>query len=77
MRHLIVAGALLLAALAVTLGAATLLENMANSQRQEQIDQPPFVPGAETPERQPSPAPQGRPSPPEQSRSLSLLLRRT
>jgi hypothetical protein len=77
MRHLFFAAVLLLAALIVTLGAATLLENMANNQRPDQDDQP-FLPGASPPAQVPAPqlpAPSGRPAVPEQSRSLSLLRR--
>ena len=73
MRHLFVAAMLLLAALVVTLGAAALLENMASYQRPEPDNQP-YVPGGTTSPAQ-SPAPAGKPPPPEQSRSLSLLRR--
>jgi hypothetical protein len=66
MRHLLVAAALLLAAFIVTLGAATVLENMA-SQRQPEPDSAPFIPGGTAP--QPAAAPQ-------QGRSLSIVTRR-
>lgn len=65
MRHVIVAAALLLAALIVTLGAATMLENMAVSNRQPETE--PFIPG--------TPEPAKRPAAPEQSRSLRLVTR--
>jgi hypothetical protein len=67
---------LLLVALFVTLGAAQLLENMATNQRPDRPDDQPFIPGAVTPAQQPAPAPV-KPLPPEQSRSLSLVIRRT
>jgi len=71
MRHLLVAAALLLAALIVTLGAATVLENIATSRREPAAE--PYVPGAPAP---PLSSPMVRkPPPPEQSRSLSLLIR--
>jgi hypothetical protein len=70
MRHLLVAAALLLAALIVTLGTATVLESMATSHREPAAE--PYVPGAPAP----PPSPMVRkPPPPEQSRSLSLLIR--
>jgi hypothetical protein len=65
MRHFIVAAALLLAALIVTLGAATMLENMAAATRQPETE--PFIPG--------TPEPAKRPPMPEQSRSLKLVAR--
>ena len=71
MRHLLVAAALLLAALIVTLTAATMLENMAAAHRDQETE--PFVPGAPAVE----PPVLNRPAPPEQSRSLSLLIRRS
>ncbi len=64
MRHLLVAAALLLAAFIVTLGAATVLENMA-SQRQEP-ESAPFLPGTAPPPK----------AIPEQGRSLSFVTRR-
>jgi hypothetical protein len=63
MRHLLVAAALLLAALIVTLGAATLLENMAS--RPEPEETAPFLPGTAPP---PKAVPEGR--------SVSFVLRR-
>ncbi len=80
MRHLVIGAVLLLVALFVTLGAAQLLENMASNQRPDRPDDQPFIPGAATPVQQPTsplaPAPV-KPTPPEQSRSLSLIIRRT
>ena len=63
MRHLLVAAALLLAAFVVTLGAATVLENMAN--RPEPQTEP-FMPGSAPPPK----------AVPEQGRSLSVISRR-
>jgi hypothetical protein len=64
MRHLAVAAALLLAAFVVTLGAATVLENMAQQRPEPASD--PFLPGTAPP---PKPIP-------EQGRSLSIVTRR-
>jgi hypothetical protein len=64
MRHLLVAAALLLAAFIVTLGAATVLENMA-SQHQPEPEAAPFLPGSAPPK-----------AIPEQGRSLSIVTRR-
>jgi hypothetical protein len=63
MRHLFIAAALLLAAFIVTLGAASLLENMAN--RPEPVTEP-FLPGTAPPPK----------AIPEQGRSLSIVTRR-
>jgi hypothetical protein len=72
MRHLLVAAALLLAAVIVTLGAATVLENMATQRaRSEQ----PFTPGSDAPAVEPPLL--NKPPAPQQSRSLSLLSRRS
>ncbi len=65
MRHLLIAAALLLAAFIVTLGAATVLENMA-SQHQEP-DSAPFIPGT-------APPPKALPDP---GRSMSIVTRKT
>lgn len=82
MRHLFFAAILLLVALVVTMGAATLLENMASNQRPDQDDQP-FLPGstpsapAPSPMPTPSAPPAGKIPLPEQSRSVSSIIRRT
>lgn len=73
MRHLLVAAALLLTALIVTLAAASVLENMAASKRRS--PEQPYVPGA-GPASEP-PLVNKTPATPERSRSLSLLLRRS
>lgn len=72
MRHLLVAAALLLAALIVTLGAATVLENMAASQHRQPDS--PYAPGGGPANEPPLLT---KPPLPEQSRSLSLLVRRS
>ncbi len=71
MRHLLVAAALLLAALIVTLGVATVLENIATSRQEPETE--PYIPGAPPPP--PSSPMVRKPPPPAQSRSLSLLIR--
>ncbi len=65
MRHLLVAAALLLAAVLVTLGAAAVLENMASQRQEPEAD--PFLPGTTPPPK----------SAPEQGRSLSIVTRKT
>jgi hypothetical protein len=73
MRHLLVAAALLLAALIVTLGAATVLENMATNHQEPETE--PYIPGSPPAPDLPSSPTVRKPPPPEQSRSLSLLVR--
>jgi hypothetical protein len=66
MRHLLVAAGLIMAALIVVYGAATMLEDRATSGKD--LDAEPYLPPGTAPARKPAP-------PPERSRGLSLVTR--